>query len=321
MYLSDVQEHLCGSRIQPLLNSDIFHLGTKIAIRRWLPQSHALTNPDPMPPLKLPTLRVPVTCALAIAATASLGYAADTAAPAAPAAPATATPAAATPTPATPKPKPPQKPRTAQDALTPTVKDPQRHEAFLKRIKEGPVDLLFLGDSITDFWPHRAPDSWAKFAQYHPADFGISADRTEHVIWRITNGELDGISPKLVVIMIGTNNIGHFNDEKPEWAAAGVKKIVDIVREKLPHAKVLLLGVFPRDAKDSPHRKAVEAINAIISKYDDGKTVHYLDIGKKFLDENGELPKDVMPDRLHPNAKGYEIWYEAIQPSVDELMK
>ena len=203
------------------------------------------------------------------------------------------------------------KTRTAEDSLTPTVKDPKRHEQFLARIKQGPVGLLLLGDSITDFWPGRGKESWEKLAPYHPADFGISADRTEHVLWRITNGELDGIAPKVVMIMIGTNNIGHFQEEQPEWAAAGVKKIVETVHAKLPETKVLLLSVFPRDRKNSSARQKVEAINEIISKLDDGNKTRYLDVSKCFLDADGEIPKDIMPDGLHPNAHGYDLWYEA----------
>ena len=210
--------------------------------------------------------------------------------------------------------------RTAEDAVTPAIKDPNRHEQFLARIKKGPVGLLFLGDSITDGWPWGGKESWAKFAKYDPADFGISGDRTEHVLWRITHGELEGIHPKVVVIMIGTNNVGHSQDEKPEWAAAGVKKIVDTVREKLPDAKILLLGVFPRDAKDSPLRKKVTAINEIISKLDDGQKVRYLDIGNRFLDADGQIPKGIMPDALHPNAKGYDIWYDAMIPVLEKMM-
>lgn len=212
-------------------------------------------------------------------------------------------------------------PRNESDAVTPAVKNPERHEGFLKQAKAGKCGLLFLGDSITDAWPSRGKDSWAKFAKYPPLDFGISGDRTEHVIWRITHGELDTIKPKVVVIMIGTNNIGHNASEKPEWAAAGVKKIVQIVQEKLPQAKILLLGVFPRDKKESSHRQAVEAINQIICKLDDGKNVKYMDIGSKFLDSKGEIPKSIMADGLHPTAKGYQIWVDAILPTVDEMMK
>jgi len=220
---------------------------------------------------------------------------------------------------ATPKPTPP--PRTPESAVTPGGGNVKRHEVFLARIAEAPVGLLFLGDSITDFWPRTGEVSWLKFAPYQPADFGISGEKTEQVLWRILNGELDGIHPKVVVIMIGTNNIGQFRDEKPEWAAAGVRKIVDVVHEKLPGTKVLLLGVFPRSTKDSAQRAAVHQINAIISKLDNGTTTRYLDIGDKFLDASGEIPDDVMPDKLHPSAKGYDIWYAAMNPLLEQMMK
>ena len=211
-------------------------------------------------------------------------------------------------------------PRTAEGAVTPEIKNPERHAQFLTRVNEGPVGLLFLGDSITDGWRGTGKKTWQKLADYHPANFGISGDRTEHVLWRITNGELDGIKPKVAVVMIGTNNVGHFKDEEPEWAAAGVKRIVETIHRKLPQTKVLLLGVFPRDAKDSPTRKKVEALNHIIAKLDDGQKTRYLDIGKEFLDAEGEIPKDIMPDRLHPNAKGYDIWYEAMRPLLEKMM-
>jgi lysophospholipase L1-like esterase len=218
--------------------------------------------------------------------------------------------------------KVPPKPRTPADAVTPAIKNPERHEKFLARIKQGPIGLLFLGDSITDFWPRRGKDSWAKFAPYQPADFGISGDRTEHVLWRITHGELDGIHPKVTVIMIGTNNVGHFKDETPEWAAAGVKKIVEMVHEKLPDTKVLLLGVFPRGAssKDVLRQKVV-AINSIIAKLDDGQKTRYLDISETLLDADGDLPKEIMPDALHPNAKGYDVWYDAMWPTLEKMLK
>ncbi len=188
----------------------------------------------------------------------------------------------------------------------------------MDRIKQGPVGLLFLGDSITDGWRGGGKATWAKYAKYDPANFGISGDRTEHVLWRITNGELDGIKPKVAVLMIGTNNIG---GDTPEWIAAAVKKIVDSIHAKLPETKVLLLAVFPRDAKDSGNRKRVMAINEIISKLDDGKTTRYLDIGKVFLDADGQIPKDIMNDGLHPTAKGYELWYDAMQPTLEAMLK
>jgi lysophospholipase L1-like esterase len=201
------------------------------------------------------------------------------------------------------------------------MKDPHRHAEFLYRITEGQVGLLFLGDSITDGWPRRGEWSWLKFAPYYPANFGVSADRTEHVLWRITHGELDGINPKVTVIMIGTNNIGQISDERPEWAANGIVKIVETVHEKLPQTQVLLLGIFPSATKGSLHRQKIAQINQTIAKLDDGKKTRYLDIGGSFLNADGEIPADVMPDKLHPSAKGYDIWYEAMEPLLKEMMK
>ncbi len=204
-------------------------------------------------------------------------------------------------------------------ATTATAKDRNRHQDFLDRLAVDPnIGLLFLGDSITDFWPRRGESSWLKFAPYQPADFGVSGDRTEHLLWRMTHGELDGIHPKVAVIMIGTNNAGR---DAPGTTAAGIKKVVETVREKLPQTKILLLGVFPRDDHDAANRQKNVAVNEIISKLADGKAVHYLDIGKAFLDANGDLPKEVMPDKLHPNAKGYEIWYEAMWPTLQEMLR
>jgi len=214
--------------------------------------------------------------------------------------------------------KPAPKPRTPDDAITPKVKNPERHTKFLEEIKKGPYDLLFLGDSITDAWPKRGPESWKKLAEYKPLDLGISGDRTEHVLWRINNGELEGLSPKVTVIMIGTNNVGA---DKPEWVAAGVTKIVETVRTKLPDTKILLLAIFPRGGADSKARAANSAANDIFRKLADDKNIFYLDIGEKFLDAKGNIAPDVMADGLHPTAKGYDIWYDAMKPKLDELMK
>ena len=219
---------------------------------------------------------------------------------------------------ATPTPPPP---RTAENSVTPVNRNASRHQGFLDRMKEGHIDLLFLGDSITDFWPRVGEFTWLKFARYNPADFGISGERTEDVLWRIGHGELDGIAPKVTVLMIGTNNIGQHKDEKPEWAAAGVKTIVATIHEKLPQTKVLLLAVFPRGPKNGPLRGEVDAINAEIAKLADGKTTVYLDLGPVFLDAQGEIPHAVMADGLHPTAKGYELWYDGMRPTLDEMMQ
>lgn len=202
----------------------------------------------------------------------------------------------------------------------------QMHEKFLARGKAGPIGALFLGDSITEGWS-QAPHIWEHyFGGYQPANFGISGDRTQHVIWRIENGELDGISPKVVVLMIGTNNSG---DHPGAQIAAADRKIVELIRAKLPAAKILLLAIFPRGPrKDSrgiveDHAARIKAIaeaNAEIAKLDDGKMIRFLDINARFLGNDGTIPNIIMPDQLHPNAAGYQLWADAIRAPLAEMM-
>ena len=216
-------------------------------------------------------------------------------------------------------------------ATTPIVRDVPRHKEFLAIAMKGGVEVVFLGDSITQGWGNNK--TWQKY--YTPmkaANFGIGGDQTGHVLWRITEGkELEGITPKVAVLMIGTNN-GH----SAEQIAEGITLIVKTVHEKTPKTKVLLLGVFPRSAKPmvtvkkdgkemdvpNPARVKIAAINKIIAKLDDGgKTVKFLDIGEKFLQTDGTLSKEVMPDALHLSAKGYEIWAEAMNPTLEAMLK
>lgn len=208
----------------------------------------------------------------------------------------------------------------------PVEKDLSRHQAFLERkdrlIKTGGTKLVFVGDSITDGWrgdPQREIFE-DYFGQYRPYNIGIGGDETQHVLWRINHGELDGLSPKLVVLMIGTNNLANANKMSPQEAADGVATVVQAIRRKLPNSKVLLLNIFPRgNRSDDPLRLAVNATNTIIAGLQDRKTVFYLDIGARFLSPDGTLSGDVMPDYLHPNAKGYQIWADAIKAEVDRL--
>ena len=235
---------------------------------------------------------------------------------------AAAAPAAAT-NPAAPAVKlPPQAPAVAAPKMGNDGK-PQpgfvgAHERFVAIAKEGKTDLVFLGDSITAGWGGKK-EIWDKaFGMYRPANFGIGGDRTQHVLWRITNGELDGIKPKAAVLMIGTNNSG---SDPADGIAKGVTKIVESIRAKLPDTKILLLAVFPRGEKPNPQREKLKEVNTTIAKLDDGKSVFYLDIGDKFLQPDGTLTKEVMPDFLHLSTKGYQIWADSIAAKLAELMK
>ncbi len=197
-----------------------------------------------------------------------------------------------------------------------------RHEQKLKEKAEmKEVDLLMIGDSITHGWEGRGKKVWDKYyAKRNALNLGFSGDRTEQVLWRFDHGEIDDIAPKAAVVMIGTNNTGHRQDD-PDETAAGVKAIVDQLGEKLPEMKVLVLAIFPRGAKaDDGLRKINDAINERLSKLADNKRVFYLDISDKFLEEDGTLPKSIMPDLLHPNEEGYEIWAKAMEPLVAKLM-
>lgn len=189
------------------------------------------------------------------------------------------------------------------------------------------MQLLFLGDSITEGWT-KAPEVWkANYEQHQAANFGISGDRTENVMWRIEDGVLNGVKPKVVVLMLGTNNTG--SQTGAEIAAAD-KRIIELIRTKIPDVKVLLLAIFPRGPRKNPDGKFDDAVakmqvireaNAELAKLDDGVHVRFLDLGPKFLAADGTIPKQVMPDQLHPSAAGYQIWADAMRPLLDEMLR
>ncbi|HWC60962.1 MAG TPA: GDSL-type esterase/lipase family protein, partial [Verrucomicrobiae bacterium] len=166
---------------------------------------------------------------------------------------------------------------------------------------------------------------WEKtFAPRHAANFGIGYDRIQNVLWRVENGELDGIDPKVIVLLIGTNNSGNEDDGKPRNTTpeiiAGISNLVRRIEFHLPNAKIILFGIFPRGEKNDPIREQVKAVNAGISKLADGK-IKFMDIGDKFLTADGTLPRGLFPDLLHPNEKGYQIWADEIVPAVDKMVK
>lgn len=197
-----------------------------------------------------------------------------------------------------------------------------RHEGINSAAKLGTTKLLFLGDSITQGWETRGDIQaiWQKYyAPRGALNAGISGDRTQHVLWRLDNGNLDGVKPRLAVLMIGTNNSPH---NRAEQIAEGIKAIVTKLRTKLPETKILVLAIFPRgpNAKD-PLRKVVQETNEFVQMLADGEHVFYLDIGEKFLQPEGELTKEIMPDYLHLSAKGYQIWADATEAKIADLLE
>jgi len=197
----------------------------------------------------------------------------------------------------------------------------KRHEQKLAAAKKAEVELLFIGDSITHSWENGGKHTWQEFYAPRKAfNIGFSGDRTQHVLWRLDNGEMAGMQPKVAVIMIGTNNTGH-TMQKAEETAAGIKAIIGRVQKISPNTKILLLSIFPRGMQPTHKMRVLNTkINNIIKTYADGEKVTYLDLGPKFLDDKGVLTKKVMPDALHPQAHGYKIWAEAMEPTLKKLL-
>ncbi|MGQ3055197.1 MAG: GDSL-type esterase/lipase family protein [Roseateles sp.] len=201
-----------------------------------------------------------------------------------------------------------------------------RHEQKLAQKRQlidagTPPQVVFIGDSITQGWEKEGAAVWQRhFAPLHGLALGFGGDRTENVLWRLQHGEIDGIAPKVAVLMIGTNNTGH-RAEAPATTAAGIQRLVAEIRQRLPKTQVLLLAIFPRSEKpDDFLRRLNEDVNRRIAGLADGKAVHFLNINPALLNPDGTLSKDVMPDLLHPNERGYEIWQRAMAPQLQQLL-
>jgi lysophospholipase L1-like esterase len=206
-------------------------------------------------------------------------------------------------------------------ALAPAFRE--KHEANKAVARQGDAELLFMGDSITDFWRNADGPFAGKavldkyFGKWKVANFGIAGDTTQGVLYRLQNGEGEGFTPRAVMLMIGTNNT--FRNTAAE-IAEGIGAVVLQLQKSFPEARILLLGVFPRSRPGDPVRDTIKEINRIISRLDDGRKVFYLDIGERFLDADGNIPADVMSDALHPGPKGYEIWAQAVIEPLTALM-
>ena len=205
-----------------------------------------------------------------------------------------------------------------------------KHDANVEIAKKGDIDLLLMGDSITDFWRNSGPAGTANppragkaiFDQYYGtmkvANFGIGGDFTQGVLYRLQNGEGQGFQPKAIMLMIGTNNYTTCTSAE---IAEGVGAVVLELRKDFPAAKILLLGIFPRGTPGDVARRTVQDVNPIIAKLHDGQHVFYLDIGAKFLTADGTLEKSVMPDLLHLNAASYKVEADAIRDKLASLAK
>lgn len=194
----------------------------------------------------------------------------------------------------------------------------ERHAEKLAEAKarRDEIELLFIGDSITHSWNKGL---WAEeLGEYGPFNLGFSGDRTEHVLWRIQDGALKNLSPKVTVLMIGTNNTGQGEGQPAEDTIQGIEAIIDEINQRLPDTKLVVHAIFPRDPKaDDAKRLVNETINRALPAIAAAKDAEFLDINDRFLEKDGTLPGNIMPDYLHPNQAGYALWAKGLQPMLD----
>ncbi len=199
----------------------------------------------------------------------------------------------------------------------------KRHNDLANGLAKKKVDLLMIGDSIIFRFERAGTPVWKeRYEERGGYNFGSSGDCTEHILWRLQHGKLETIKPKLVVLLIGTNNTAVRRDEKPKETAYAIEAITKELRKRLPATKILLLGIFPRGKEvDDPLRARNDEVNTIISKLHDDKTLFYLDIGHAFLNKDKTLNKELIKDTVHPTEKGFEVWADAMEPMIQKLLK
>ncbi len=215
----------------------------------------------------------------------------------------------------------------ANPAIIPVKHTGTRTDVVLERATNnpGPCDIAFIGDSITQGWEGNGKTVWTNFYGNRKClNFGVGGDRTEHVLWRFENGQLDGIKPKATVLMIGTNNSNKKKDGTEDYSEAeileGVQAIVKQIRTRLPETKLLVVGIFPRAKTFTTQRGKILQINQALAKVADGQMIHYIDFGSQLIEADGSLSKEIMPDALHLSEKGYTIWAEAMESKLKELL-
>lgn len=197
-----------------------------------------------------------------------------------------------------------------------------RQAQVLQRAKDNPgtCDIAFIGDSITQGWEGAGKSIWSNYyGKRKCLNFGVGGDRTQHVLWRFENGQLDGIDPKVAVLMIGTNN-SNKDDNTESEILEGVQAIVQQIRERLPKAKIILVSMFPRGKTFSTQRGKILQVNQALAKLADDRTVYYVDFGSQLIEADGSISKAIMPDYLHLSEQGYEIWAKALEPKLVELL-
>jgi len=195
-----------------------------------------------------------------------------------------------------------------------------RMEAINARLREGDVNILFVGNSITHGWETTGKKYWDQYyAPRKAVNLGFGWDWTQHVLWRLDHTDFSHISPKLAVVLIGTNN-SNGNDHTAQEIADGIIAVVDRLHTRFPKMKILLLAIFPREPEPCTQREKIAEANRLASRIADGKTIHFLDLGSLFLLKEGRLNQALMPDFLHPNEEGYRVWAEAMEPKIRELL-
>jgi lysophospholipase L1-like esterase len=205
------------------------------------------------------------------------------------------------------------------------------HADLLKKAKQSRIDVYFAGDSITRRWGTSDEQYKAFFANWqqnfwgwNAANFGWGGDKTQNILWRLNNGELDNVKPKIIVLMAGTNNVGSVppqssSDPRVEDITRGIKAILEVCRRKAPGATILLMGIFPRNDSMAV-MPLINEINRRIAKFADGKKIRYLNINDKLADQDGRLFDGMTKDGLHLEVNGYQVWADALKPIFTKLL-
>ena len=199
-----------------------------------------------------------------------------------------------------------------------------RHDAVIKAKQGADPDVVLIGDSITHFWggdppgPNHGPTAWAAaFGAHHALNLGFGWDRTQNVLWRLDHGEFDGLHPRWVVLLIGTNNLtgtSHARENTSSEIVAGISAICTRIATLSPTTRIIHMAVFPRGRKADDHfRPKIAEINRLLAAYAAQQHHAYIDIGPQLLDASGTIPPDIMGDATHPTDKGYAIWASALQ--------